>query len=196
MNSREKKLLTIALLLTGAAGGGYWYYNLESAEGPAAAAKKDDSAPIPPPVSIGLRFMESGDGGGKAVNLFNYRREELEEAPPPPEQPFQLVTAPPPPVVPQPRNLQPAGPAVPAEPPVVNVPLAYSGFARDENDEMIAFLETNGTGAPAGHYNLREDDFLLGRFRVMKISADTVEVEDMDRPERSANRKQTLSIKK
>jgi hypothetical protein len=58
---------------------------------------------------------------------------------------------------------------------------------------MVAFLETTGGGgAAAGHFNLREDETLLGRYRVNKITVDSVELEDMERAEGA--RKQTINI--
>jgi hypothetical protein len=72
------------------------------------------------------------------------------------------------------------------------LPLVYAGFARDTDNRMVAFLET--TGSAAGHFNLRESDYLIGRYRVNKITPQTIEIEDIERAESAPDRKRTISI--
>jgi hypothetical protein len=86
-------------------------------------------------------------------------------------------------------------PPTPPPPVIPPVPFQYTGYARDSADRMIAFIETTGgAGVPAGHYNLRESEIFMGRFRLTKVSTDSVEIEDMERSENSSDRKRTVSI--
>ena len=193
MNAREIKLVVLALLLTAAAGSGYWFYLREDTQNPAEQDKGNKAVKIPPATSIRLSLLDQEDGTGDGVNIFNYRKPQLTEAPAPEQPVLTAIAPPPPPPVLQPPTTAPQ-PARPAEPQVTPLPLTYSGFAKDDNNEMIAFLETTAQGgAAAGHYNLREDDFFMGRIRVLKITDTAVEVEDWERPE-AQRTKQTIQI--
>jgi hypothetical protein len=156
--------------------------------GPGAGAKATE---IPPPDRINVQMMASSEGvAGAERNPFGFGREVVVAPPPPP-----IVIPPPPPPPPPPVINRPTTPVNTT--PVVNIPpaitLTYTGYARDEANEMVAFLETPAAGgAPAGRFNLREDDFLLGRYRVTRITETLVEYEDQERPE--ASRKQTINI--
>jgi hypothetical protein len=139
--------------------------------------------------------MEGADAQASlGRNPFSFKV-EIVTAPPPPPLPPPIPPPPPPPPPQPPRGG--GGPTSTAAvvPNIPTIPLTYTGYARDDANELVAFLETNGQGgAPVGHYNLREDDFLLGRIRVNKITLESVEVEDMDQAENARNRKQSIPI--
>ena len=90
--------------------------------------------------------------------------------------------------------LRPApAPSRPAEASVI--PFVYRGFSQDDAGTMTAFVvETSDSSLPAGRYNLHEEDILFGRFRVDRITPETVELEDLDRAE--SNRSRIVILKK
>jgi hypothetical protein len=194
MKPREKVLVVLLVLVTG--GVIYWQFFSGSLTGGANPGATADGTKIPSGAGrINTDSLDSAEGRASlGRNPFSFKREIVTAPPPPPLPPPQPPPPPPTPPPPRPGPTGPTGPTTPAGPNLPNVPLQYTGYARDDANEMVAFLETNGTGAPVGHYNLREDDFLLGRFRVNKITIESVEVEDMDRAENASNRKQSIPI--
>jgi hypothetical protein len=186
MSARDRKLILVALLFTAAGGAIYWQF-FGGAVSIANSVTGPRGADVPPPDRINVGQM----GGSEAVasadrNPFSFGREVV-IAPPPPV--VVIPPPPPPPPPPQPPPDRGRNPQTTTASTAPTVPLNYTGYARDDENQMIAFLETTGTGAPLGHYNLKEDDFLLGRFRVSKITPESVEVEDLERSE-----KRTINI--
>ncbi|HEX5000367.1 MAG TPA: hypothetical protein VFY29_19245 [Terriglobia bacterium] len=185
MSPRDRKIVLVALLFTVAGGAAYWQLSGGVFIGGANAGPGDKPVVIPPAARImGDSLIASDDNGSTSGrNIFSFGREIIVAPPPPPVVIDQAP--PPPPVISRPPQTQPT-PVV--SNPTANLParvqLQYTGYARDDaSDKMLAILETSGTGA--GHYLLREDDFLLGRIRVKKITPDSVEVEDLERSETS-----------
>ncbi|HEX4996803.1 MAG TPA: hypothetical protein VFY29_01170 [Terriglobia bacterium] len=187
MNTRGKKLALLALLMT-AAGAAWWQY------GGVAPSGRGNAVTPAPMIPTGDRIHKLGsfeDAPGGTRPLFSFDRPPAQPARPP-EIVIKRFPDPPPIIDPigPPVDKPPVKPA--PEPP--NVSLQYTGYARAEDNRMVAFLEANGSGVPAGHYNLREEDYLLGRFRVNSISADAVEIEDTQRDETSPSRRQRITI--
>ncbi len=147
-----------------------------------------------PPAStdarIRLDLIETPETSKEEIgkkNVFQYR-----QTPPPalsgprggsgantPQPPQPPVTAPP--VMPPPASVVP--------PPPPPIPFKYQGYAVESSlsGQMVAFL----TDEASRHFNVRQGEVLMGRFRVTYISANAVEVEDMEN-----NRRQMLPIVK
>jgi hypothetical protein len=113
---------------------------------------------------------EADDAG--ASNLFQYRnRQASNSAPPQASNPF-IVPIEQPPVQPEPQRPPPPPP----------IPFKYEGYALRKGNSLMAFL-TDSTG----HYNVTAGEILMGRYRIVNVTEDVVEVEDLDQ-----NRRQSL----
>ena len=148
------------------------------------------SAPAPPPpdARIRLDLIEPSENSKKEIgkkNVFQYQQTPAPvttgprgSATPNPAQPSQpvLPAAPPP-------------PAIVAPPPPPPIPFKYQGYAVDASagGQTIAFLADDSSR----HYNVRKGEVLMGRYRVTQISANAVEVEDIEN-----SRRQMLPIVK
>jgi hypothetical protein len=114
-----------------------------------------------------------------ANNLFEYRSK-------PPQPGLTVPSSSPvfqaPPPVSQPAPVsRPSGP-----PPPPPIPLKYTGFAVVSNGTLTAFLSDDNQ-----RYSVTAGEVVLGRFRVSRISTDSVEVEDLQ-----FRRRQTLPLLK
>ena len=83
-----------------------------------------------------------------------------------------------------------APPPTPAPPPPPPIPLKYTGFAVIDpvKKTRAAFLSDDRSGS---NFNVLEGDVIVGRYRVLKISDESVEVEDLE-----YTRKQVLPLVK
>jgi hypothetical protein len=81
-----------------------------------------------------------------------------------------------------PTSVRPQGPPQPAPPPPI--PLKYQGFAADKKPGggFTAFLADD-----TRHYNVTVGEVLMGRYRILSISDNVVDVEDLE-----FNRRQSL----
>jgi hypothetical protein len=195
MNAREKKLMLTIVVLTLTGTSAYWGLQRPRQEPPA--------SPTPPDIdqrqAARISKLTDVDGDGyEGRGIFQYAPPRLTPQPLPndtftADPPFPPGPEPPP----RPEPPRPGPLAVPVADNLVDVPLVYNGFARDDSGTMTAFFETNGQGGvTSGHFNLKEGDYLVGRVRVTRITPDAVEVEDMDRAESATKRKQLFNIKK
>jgi hypothetical protein len=94
-------------------------------------------------------------------NLFRFR----EKPPPPP--PANRGATPPQPAPPNPES---AGP--PQPPPLPPIPLKFIGMFKTAGDRKIAVL-SDGSGPP---YHGAEGDLVAGRYRILKIGEESIEV--------------------
>ena len=145
--------------------------------------KTSANPPAPSEAHIRLDLLENSETADAVAkrNLFQYR-----QAPPPPPTTPQRGAAsvapnptvnptPPPQVVNRP-------PPPPAPPPIT---LKY---------QALFVVTDSPTGGPTAvladesrHYNVKTGEILLGRYRILSISENSVEIEDLDN-----NRRQTL----
>jgi hypothetical protein len=171
---RELLLLSIVVVLGALAYGVYVEWSGTSAMAPATSNQEQRN-----PGGRGARkgpFVGEADGA-PIVHLDELSTERrrpqagrdlfrFKEKPPPPPPP------PPPPRVPTPEELVPAGP--PPPPPIT---LKFIGFVDSDNPgKRLAFL-SDGRGAPiSGH----EGDTVLGQYRILRISAESIEMSYLD----------------
>jgi hypothetical protein len=152
--------------------------------------KPSTNPPAPTDARIRLDLIEKPDNSSEEIgrkNVFQYRQTPVPAAPGSrgnfpgnPSQPSAPSTNVPPPISP-PAVIAPPGP-----PPI---PFKYQGYATEDvpGGQMTAFL----TDETAHHYNVSVGEVLMGRYRVTQISANTVEVEDIDN-----NRRQRIPLAK
>ena len=125
------------------------------AQGAAAAAASQT------PVDVRLELLREprGDAGGRERNPFRFR-----EAPPPPPPPRPAAA--PPPV--------PAGPPVPqGPPPPPPITLRLIGLVTAPTQAGRVAVFSDGRG---NTFNGREGDIIEGRYRLLKIGADSAEL--------------------
>ncbi len=132
---------------------------------------------------IRLDLVEKNpDAGEKAgdKNIFAYR-----QAPPPPAPASRSGI--PNGFVPVPAASPPAN-VTPPTPPPPPIPLKFEGFAvvNSGSGELRAFLSDQSR-----RYTVVVGEFLMGRYRITRISETSVEVEDLE-----YNRRQTLPLVK
>lgn len=131
---------------------------------------------------------EASENVGR-TNLFQYRQPKA-AAPPPGAQQPGAVPAPPgtgPSMSGGPMLQRPAGPPPPPPPPPI--PLKYIGFAvvNSQNGSLVAVLGDDLNR----HYNVTVGEVLFGRYRIVRVTDTSVEVEDLE-----YNRRQTLPLLK
>ncbi|MCU1343072.1 MAG: hypothetical protein JWN92_2495 [Candidatus Acidoferrum typicum] len=98
-----------------------------------------------------------------------------------------VATLPPPPPPPTPITPVNVTPAVPAGPPPLNVEAKYFGFVSDsKGSHRRAFFATSNNEEV---FVAGEGDTLLGRFRVVKLTATTADLEEV-----SSGRRATLTL--
>ena len=146
----------------------------------AAAEKK--AVTLPPQSSARIRLdllgpVDTADNIGKN-NLFQFR------AHPAPEPPKEAMRPMPPPPPINPSRLIPVTPPGPPA-----IALKYYGFVRvgPSGKLLTAVLEDSSQH----FFRAVEGDFIMGRYRVVRVTETTVEVEDME-----LNRHQTLALEK
>ena len=136
---------------------------------------------------IRLDLMKpAGEGGDVGVNdLFEYRlgqparagrggaSQQASTQPPVSVAP----PAPPTPVLPT----QPAGPPQPPPPPPMPQ-FKYDGFVRTPTGLVASLSDPTNNH----FYNLKQDDVVLGRYRIARITDTVIEVEDLEIPRRQA----------
>jgi len=98
-----------------------------------------------------------------------------------------VATLPPPPAPPTPVVPVNTGPVIPAGPPPLTVDAKYFGFVSDSRgSHRRAFFATSNNEEV---YVAGEGDTLLGRFRVVKLTATTADLEEV-----SSGRRATLTL--
>lgn len=98
-----------------------------------------------------------------------------------------VATLPPPPAIPAPVAPVVVAPVIPSGPPPLNVEAKYFGFVSDsKGSHRRAFFATSNNDEV---FVAGEGDTLLGRFRVVKITATTADLEEV-----SSGRRATLTL--
>jgi hypothetical protein len=168
-------------------------YRMNQPESTAAVQVPDQpktSATAPSDARIQLDLVEKHDAGediGKK-NVFQYRQT------PPPALPGPkpgAATFPPPAsaVVAPPISSRPPGP--PPAPPPPPIPLKYFGNTTKTPAGMTAFLVDDTRPNDLKHFNVSTGEVLMGRYRIVTITATSVEIEDLE-----YSRRQTLPLLK
>ena len=116
-------------------------------------------------------------------NLFQYRQARPAPQPPGPAGTQAQTQAPPvvTPVTPPPAVLTPTTPTRPTTPPVPPMEFKYDGFLKTPNGLAATLSDRTNH-----YYNLKEDDVVLGRYRIARVTDAVVEVEDLEVPRRQA----------
>jgi hypothetical protein len=127
------------------------------ARGVQQAARPAEGAPVAPVKLEALTAERQRPGDGER-NPFRYR--------PKPVPPPKVATPPPPPVTEVSRPTGPAGP-----PPVPPIPLKFIGILERANGEKWAVL-SDGKVTMHG----RDGDIVDGRYRIVKIGAESIEL--------------------
>ena len=174
MNRRNQFIVLGALLVVLVGAGFYFYRTYAPAEAAQPAVNADEKfAPLNvdnPALRLDIlkRFLELQYKGAHR-SIFS-------------------ATLPPPPAPPVPKQPVNVVPPVPAGPPPLTVDAKYFGFVSDfSGNHRRAFFSTgNGTDdvVIAG-----EGDTLLGRFRVIRLTATTADVEEV-----ASGRRATLTL--
>ena len=125
--------------------------------------------PAAPDVHLEALDSNRPKPGGGDRNLFRFKP----KAPPP---------APPPVQMPPPVNPVPTGP--PPPPPVPPIPLKFIGLLEPSAGQRVAVL-SDGKGAP---FYGREGEAVLGQYRILRIGAESIELEYIDGRGRQAIR--------
>ena len=188
MNAKEKQRLKILLVLLAALGVTIVFVYQMNRPQTAAAIEPPQTRitrqpPAPNDARIRIDLIEKGARGESAgdENVFQYRMGRPASPPPgaPIAPPPTLVTQPPPSVV-----TPPAGP-----PPPPPIPLKYQGYAQAQTG-LTAFLSDDTSGTPR-HFNATAGEVLMGRYRVVRVTESSVEIEDLE-----YNRRQVLPLLK
>lgn len=149
-----------------------WSMQPESAPQPAAApppqrpGQAAQPAPVPvPPVKLDSLSARREEPGGTERNPFRY---QPKAAPPPPkpvniEPSLPTISEPPKPIVP------------PGPPPAPPIPLKFLGMLERANGVKWAVL-SDGKNVMHG----REGDIIEGRYRIVKIGTESIELSHVD----------------
>jgi hypothetical protein len=159
----------------------------------AVQAPETKPAAAPPPQTdarIRLDLIEKSENSSEDIgrkNVFQYRQAPVPASQGsrggPPAIPPQPSVA----VVSQPTNVSPPAVVVPPGPPPI--PFKYQGYATQDmtGGQTTAFL----TDETSHHYNVGVGEVLMGRYRIIQIAANSVEIEDMGN-----SRRQTVPLTK
>jgi len=120
----------------------------------------------PPPTAPDVRLRELDDERPKPIsgdrNLFRFKPKP---APPEPPRP----TMPPPPIV-RPTPSVPTGP-----PPLPPIPLKFIGILEAPQSRNAALVDSNGLV-----YHGKEGEIVAGRYRILKIGVESIELAYLD----------------
>lgn len=183
----EKKKQVQTLIVLGAllvAAGGYAYWSIQPPSAGPVATPAEKVAKIAGLQSAGnaqirLDLLDAASGGS-AVGKKNVFQYYVPPKPPPPPPP------PPPVVRPQtPVNTGPVGPPPPPPPQTALNTFKYDAFLTTGRPEKPMASINNG---PTAQYNVSVGEYILGRYKINRITATSVEIEDTD-----LNRRQTYT---
>src|SRR6185436_5718785 len=131
-----------------------------SASAPRAARQQTLAATTAPDVRLEALEAERPKPAPTERDLFRFKQ----KPPPPPPKPMAMPVAPP----------MPTGPPPPPPPPPI--PFKFIGLVESGPAKRIAVL-SDGRGAPV--YG-REGDIIEGRYRILRIGAESIEMEHID----------------
>jgi len=136
--------------------------------GGAAAARqqKAPAAPVAPGVNLEALNREHPSPQASERNLFRFRP----KPPPPPPPPPPVFTQPAIPVIPV-----PTGP--PPPPPVPPITLKFIGLMEAPTQKQKIAVLSDGRNAP---FLGKEGDIIEGRFRILKIGVESIELAYVD----------------
>jgi len=171
METKRRQQVLLAVLVVALAGAGYRAWTsmtsavpLPTSNGPGDAAPRraaQQTAAAAPDVRLEALEAERPKPGPAERDLFRFKP----KPPPPPPKPVALPVAPP----------VPTGPPPPPPPP----PIPYKFIGKLEGPGQtgrIAVL-SDGRGTPL--YG-REGDIIEGRFRILRIGTESIEMEHID----------------
>jgi len=184
---KKKQAQLLTLLMVVLAGVGYYEYQSIFPSAPTAAtspaAKVAHVTQLIPATGNATRILQDliNDKSNQGVvgrrNVFQYY------VPPPPPKPAPPPAAPP---VVQ-RQQAPSNPAPPAAP-----PLPFSALSNFQYDGIIIQPKPGKLVATiddkTNHYSVSEGDYILGRYRINRLTETSVEIEDTEQ-----NRRQTYT---
>ncbi len=148
-----------------------------------AQAPKPETVPVPQGdarIRLDLLNKKNTDDEVGRKNLFQYPPKPV---PPPPPQGTSQFQPPP-----QQTSVAPGPIAPPPPPPPPPIPLKYIGYTYIEPNSK-ALIATLMEGQ--NHFNAVEGDVYQGRYRIARITENSVEVEDLQ-----LNRRQTFPLVK
>jgi hypothetical protein len=172
MGTERRRLLLLGALVLVLAGAIYQFWPSTSA-GPAATSNSQArartappaaSAPATPEVHLQALDAERAKPETNSRNLFRYKTK-----PPPPPPPVQA------------RPVQPVAPPAPVAPsgppPPAPITLKFIGLVETaEHTQKIAIL-SDGRNVP---YYGREGDIIEGRYRILKIGVESIDIAYVD----------------
>jgi hypothetical protein len=172
-SERRKQVLlgVLALLLLVVAA--RWYLQSEAtpsssrgARGASTTARRaTDATAEAPDVHLKALGEPHPPLGGARRNLFRFK-----PPPPPPPPPAAVASAaPPPPAV-------PAGPPVPPPPPPI--PLKFLGVVETPGKSQRLAVLSDGRGGPP--FSGKEGDIIEGRYRILRIGSESIEMAYLD----------------
>lgn len=174
MAPKTQKQLLLLAVLTVVLGGVAWYRYAPATAEPPVVASKEKSSTKRGAASAGPRttapdvHLEALDAKAGQLETTNRNPFRFKPKPPPPPPPPPVV-APPLPVAPP----APAGP--PPPPPLPPITLKFVGFVV-QNGQKVAMLN-DGQGHPMGG---REGDVIEGRYRIIRIGVESIELSYLD----------------
>ena len=171
METKRRQQVLLAVLLVVMAGAGYRAWTsmtsgvpLPTSNGTGAAAPRraaQQTATAAPDVRLEALEAERPKPGPAERDLFRFKP----KPPPPPPKPVELPVAPP----------VPTGP--PPTPPPPPIPYKFIGKLEGPGQTGRIAVLSDGRGTPL--YG-REGDIIEGRFRILRIGAESIEMEHID----------------
>lgn len=175
MSAQGRQALLLALLAA-AFGGTLWY-------------QFGGTTPAGRPGAASNRTRGAAERSGSVPQVADVKLDALqarnESAGPPTRDPFRFRMKPPPPAPPAPPRptLPPTQtsslpPPPPGPPPVPPINLRYVGFAMNANGMRVAMLQD--ATAARGLLFGRQGDIIEGRYRLLRVEADNLEIAYLD----------------
>jgi len=180
---QTQTLVALVLLLVAVAGYTYWTNRTPSKGAPLSPTEKiARAAALPSAGNAQIRLDLIRDKPQKEVvgqrNVFLYY---VPPKPPPPPPPAYV-----PPPARGPIVSQPSGPPqAPPPPPSLLSSFKYDGVVTSAIPGTVRASISDG---PVNRYNVSEGEYILGRYRIVRVTETQVEIEDTDQ-----NRRQTYT---
>jgi len=162
-------VLVVALLLTGARA---WWTTTSGVPPPssqgsargAAATRAAPAAAVAPDVHLNALAADHPAPGSSQRNIFRFKPKP---PPPPPASSVRVVT---------PSPQAPAGP--PPPPPIPAIALKFIGIVETaDKSQRIAVLSDGRGGVP---FSGKEGDIIEGRYRILRIGSESIEMAYLD----------------
>jgi hypothetical protein len=182
MEPERRNKIVLAVLAVVLAGAGYRAWTSQSGDtapasngspGQAAPARRGAGPPAIGSTDVHLKALdaERPKPAEGSRNLFRFKPKPPPPAPPPPK----VVAAPPPPPPPPPPPVPTGPPPPPPPPPIV---LKFIGMVQSaDKSQRLAVLSDGRGGIPM--YG-KEGDIIEGRYRILRIGAESIEMAYLD----------------